>query len=132
MHPVPALAYSVDISSYDAFRNNTYGHAYDIDGYYGAQCWDGAALLWQQLGMWLQTGDGRARGTWLNCRDQNAGSEFDLITGIQNVRRGDVVVFDYNNNFNAVDDNGVPFGHIAFANNDYKQGIGFNIYGQNQ
>ncbi len=129
---LPALAYSVDISSYDAFRGATYGNAYDIDGSYGAQCWDGAALLWQQLGRWLDTGDGRARGTWLNCRDSNAGSDFDLIYGIENVRRGDVVVFDYNANFNAVDDYGTPFGHIAFADNDYTPGVGFNVYGQNQ
>ncbi len=127
-----SLAYTVDISSYDAFRNATIGKAYDIDGEYGAQCWDGAALLWQQLGRWLNTGDGRARGTWLNCRNENAGSDFNLIYSINDVKRGDVVVFDYNANFNAVDDDGIPFGHIAFADNDYTPGIGFNVYGQNQ
>ena len=86
-----AQNYTVDISSYNSFRNQVYGHAYDIDNQYGAQCWDGAALLWQQLGRGLITGNGAAAGTWDNAQT-NAGNDFDLVTGIQNVKRGDVVI----------------------------------------
>lgn len=130
---VPALAYTVNISSYDAFRAAVLGNWYDVDGQYGAQCWDGAALLWQQLGRGLYTGGRNAVGTWIMGRDVNAGDDFYLITSIRDVKRGDVVVFDNNGiNFNAIDDNGDSCGHIAFADNDYNPSIGFNIMGQNQ
>ena len=135
--PIDAAAVYVDITSYDAFRNATIGNGYDLDGKGDPpqQCWDGAALLWQQLGRWLDTGGGNggARGTWQNRKSENAGEDFYLIYDLSEVKRGDVVVFDYNStNFNAVDEYGVPYGHIAFADNDYDPNAGFDIYGQNQ
>ena len=78
--PASAINYfSVPIDSYDSFRNATFGKGYDIDGSWGYQCWDGAALFWQQLGMWLATGDGYARGCWNLKREANAGDKFQLI-----------------------------------------------------
>ena len=127
-----AQNYTVDISSYNSFRNQVYGHAYDIDNQYGYQCWDGAALLWQQLGRSLITGNGAAAGTWDNAQT-NAGNDFDLITGIQNVKRGDVVVFGYDATyFNAILDGNIAAGHIAFADEDYDGSGKLNIMGQNQ
>ena len=88
--------YSVPINSYDAFRNATAGNGYDIDGSWGWQCWDGVALFWQQLGMWLYTGSNSyAKECWTASRDRNAGDQFDLIYNIADVKRGDVIVFMY-------------------------------------
>ena len=133
-----AYQYSVNISSYDAFRNQVLGNKYDIDGAYGYQCWDGAALLWQQVGMYLQTGNHVAAGCWNLMSDENAGSQFYKIYNINEVKRGDVVVFGYESStFNAVYYNEYtgetyPTGHIAYADEDYNQSGRINIIGQNQ
>lgn len=113
--------YTVNIASYDTFRGEVIGKAYDIDGYYGAQCWDGAALLWQQLGRSLSTGGtGAAKGCWNNARDINAANDFEIIQRHNLLRRGDVVVF-----------NGGQYGHIAFVDSVNGDGT-VNLLGQNQ
>ena len=122
-----ATNYTVDISSYDAFRSATMGNGYDIDNAYGVQCWDGAALLWQQLGRGLSTGDtGGAHGCWdvAWAREANAGSDFNLIYNFSDVKRGDIVVM-LNTSENS-------FGHICFADEDYNGTNALKIYGQNQ
>ena len=137
-HSIPVFATdSVPITSYDEFRSAVIGKAFDVDGEGSYQCYDGAALLWQQLGRSLSTGENDAKGTWLNARYENAGDDFQLIEDINQVKRGDVVVFDYNaKNFNwtYIDDNGQlrSPGHIAFADNDYAASNSLNIFGQNQ
>ena len=141
IHPITAFAAdSVPITSYDAFRKAVIGKAFDVDGSPPGQpyqCYDGAALLWKQLGRNLQTGGNDAKGTWLNARYENAGDDFYLISDINQVKRGDVVVFDYNaTNFNVtyydVNGNLRKPGHIAFADNDYAATHTLNIFGQNQ
>jgi len=113
--------YSVDVSSYDAFRNNVINKGYDIDNYYGFQCWDGAALLWQQIGRDLSTGGtGAAKGCWTHARDKNAGSDFDIVTSQTSLRRGDVIVFG-----------GGQYGHIGFVDRINGDGT-INVLGQNQ
>lgn len=114
-------AYRVDISSYDAFRAQVLGRGYDVDGYYGYQCWDGCALLWQQLGKSLLTGGNNARGCWINCRAQNAGTDFELITDVTKIKRGMVLVFNCGD-----------YGHIGFADEDYHSGSYIRLLGQNQ
>lgn len=112
--------YSVPIGTYDQFRNAVIGKGYDIDGEYGDQCWDGAALLWQQLGMFLSTaGTGAAKGCW-QARVQDAGSNFDLITNPSDLKRGDVIVFGEG-----------TYGHIAFLDAINSDGT-INILGENQ
>lgn len=96
-------------------------HIYTADNMKQHNCWDGAGLLWQQVGMWLQTGNGCAYGCWTLKRSVNAGTKFDLITDKYQVKRGDVVVFG-----------GGEFGHIAFADEDYNGGGYMRILGQNQ
>ena len=122
-----ATNYTVDISSYDAFRSATIGKGYDIDNAYGVQCWDGAALLWQQLGRGLSTGGTKgAHGCWDVdwAREENAGSEFTLIYNFSDVKRGDIVVMlNTSENSN---------GHICFADEDYNGTNALKIYGQNQ
>ena len=110
--------YHVPIDSYSSFRNTVLGKVYDVDGYYGGQCWDGCALLWQQLGKTLSTGGtGAAKGCWLNARDYNKGTDFDLIYNFNDLKVGDVVVF-----------NSGIYGHIAFVDSLNP----FRILGQNQ
>lgn len=108
--------YSVPIGSYDQFKNAVNGRSYDIDGYYGAQCWDGAALLWQQLGLALYTGNGLAIGCWDLKREQNKYDKFDLITDVNSLKPGDIVVMRPN--------------HIGFF--DGWNGSAMRILGQNQ
>ena len=126
-----AAAYSVPVDSYDSFKNTVLGKGYDVDGKFGYQCWDGASLLWNQLGMTLYTqysyyGSGSAgvRTCWENktLRKINAGTRFTLITDVTDIRRGDVLVFGSSSS-----------GHICFADESYRDGMSrINILGQNQ
>lgn len=114
--------YSVPIGSYDEFRNTVNGKGYDIDGAYGAQCFDGAGLLYQQLGRSLSTGGtGAARGCWTHARDYNSGNGIAQIPNKMDVRRGDIVVFGSG-----------TYGHIGFADEDYNGGAYIKLLGQNQ
>jgi len=108
--------YSVPIGSYDEFRAAVIGKGFDIDGQYGEQCWDGAALLWQQLGLNLYTGNGLAIGCWDLKRDVNKYDQFDLVANVADLRRGDVVCMRPN--------------HIGFF--DGWDGQNMRILGQNQ
>ena len=128
----------VDISSYDAFRSDTIGNGYDIDGYYGYQCWDYCALMWGNIGRYghagtqyaypyLQTGTGGyAYECWTQSRYQNAGTQFDLIELLSLVKKGDIVVLDKGRY------TGDIAGHIAFADEDYSGGNTLRLVGQNQ
>lgn len=114
------FVYNVPINTYSAFKKAVNGNSYDIDNHYGAQCWDGAALLWQQLGKTLSTGGtGAAKGTWTHARTHNLGNDF-VAVGRSNLRIGDVVVFD-----------GLTYGHIGFVDkiNDNDT---IDVLGQNQ
>lgn len=97
-------------------------HTYFADNLRQHNCWDGACLLWQQLGRWLSTGGtGAARGCWTVSKNENAGNDFDLITNKKDVQRGDVVVFGFG-----------EFGHIGYADEDYNGGTYIRLLGQNQ
>jgi hypothetical protein len=65
---------TLDISSPQAFANATLGQCIDVDGYYGAQCWDlVAAMHYQYTGKVLTTcGTGAAKGVIADgCWQQN-------------------------------------------------------------
>lgn len=116
--------YSVPIGSYDVFRGSVNGRGFDIDGYYGFQCWDGSALLWQQIGRTLSTGGtGAARGCWevVSARNANAGGDFDLIYDKTQIKRGDVLFFG-----------GSQWGHTGFADSNYTGANYIPVLGQNQ
>jgi hypothetical protein len=118
--------YTVDISSYDTFRAATFGKQFDIDNAYGNQCWDGAALLWQQLGRSLSAGGtGAAYGTFAveTARKTNAGSDFEIITDIKQIKRGDIIVYGQTLG---------KYGHIGFADEDYPTAAKINTFGENQ
>lgn len=108
--------YSVATGSYAEFKNAVNGNGYDIDNWYGWQCWDGTALLWQQFGLGLITGNGLAIGAWDLKRDVNKYDKFDLVTDVNSLRPGDVVAMRPN--------------HIGFF--DGYDGNYMRILGQNQ
>ena len=127
----------VDISSFDAFKNATLGNGYDIDGYYGYQCWDYGALLWGNIGRYghqgtpynypyLSTGGtGYAYGIWL-ARTGNATDQFELIFNLSDVKKGDLVILDKGRFV------GDTSGHDAYADEDYNGTNTLRLLGQNQ
>lgn len=108
--------YKLPIKSYSEFRASVIGKGFDVDEHYGWQCWDGTALLWQQLGKWLITGNGLAIGCWDLKRNVNKYDQFDLVTDVNKLELGDVVVMRPN--------------HIGFF--DGMAGDYMKIVGQNQ
>ena len=105
------------------FKNYTYGGCWDVDGAYGAQCWDLGALFWMNYtsnGRSLSTcGTGAAYGAW-NCKEQNAGDDFELIYDATQLQAGDWVIFG-----------GGRYGHVGMALGGYNNGY-VALYGQNQ
>lgn len=128
----------VDISSYENFKSATLGNGYDIDGYYGYQCWDYGALLWGNIGRYghagtqyaypyLQTGaQGYAYEIWTESKIVNAGNQFDLIYNLSEVKKGDLVILDKGRFTGDVS------GHDAFADEDYNGTTTMWLVGQNQ
>jgi len=105
-------------STYDEWRNATLGNGYDIDGYYGCQCWDFASEFWRNVGfpqgyplisassiytMWTQN-------RWNNIA-YNGTTYFTLITNLNDVKCGDFIVY----NFSSAN----QYGHGGFADQDY-------------
>ena len=112
-------------SSAGQFLNDTLGKTYDMDGYYGAQCWDYMDYYWlQQVGRALSTGgSGAARGCWniASARNANAGTQFELITNKNNLTLGDIVVL-----------NTGPYGHIGMVAGIPAKGKTILLQSQNQ
>lgn len=94
-----------DISSPQAFRDATYGKCLDLDGYFGSQCVDlYAAFHLSYANRWPNVcGTGAARGLW-DCREQNAGDEYELVTNASDLQAGDWVIFG-----------GGAYGHVGMA-----------------
>lgn len=110
-----------DTSSPEAFREATYGLCIDVDGHYGAQCFDLANAFWQNYaGFSLSScGTGAAKGT-LNCVERNAGDAFEMVYDTHSLQAGDWVVFT----------NG-QYGHIGMALGGYNDGY-IALLGENQ
>ena len=104
-----------------AFRDATLGKCIDLDNKYGAQCVDLSNVFWKEYAnRWMTTCDtGTARGIW-NCREQNAGEEFVLITKAADLQAGDWIVFD-----------GGQYGHIGMALGRAEKGY-IALLGENQ
>lgn len=127
---------SVPHSTYEEFRNAVNGRGFDLDGFFGYQCWDGVDLLYQQadVGQYLYTaqnvgqGEGTAKSCWLNetARGLNGSGHFSIITDKTQIKRGDIIVFNtYQGWYGSA-------GHIAFADEDYNGTEYINTLGQNQ
>lgn len=97
----------------------------NMDGYWGAQCWDYADAFWvSQVNRTLQTGSHRsASDTWRQSRAVNAGTEFGTFSTKSLIKRGDWIVLS-----SSAD----AIGHIALAAEDYNGTDLLECYGQNQ
>ena len=80
--------------SYNQWRSATLGNGYNVDYAAGNQCWDYCALLYWQYGLNLITkaGGGTAYDCWNVSRAVNSRYPFQAITGVQNIRRGDIII----------------------------------------
>ena len=110
-----------DTSSFTAYKNAVLGSCVDIDGKYGAQCFDLASDFWKNYtGRWLSScGTGAAKGV-TNCWQQNAGNEFVMVWDKTKIQAGDWIVFDSG-----------QYGHIGMAMGNYNNGY-VTLLGQNQ
>lgn len=109
--------------TYQAFRDYTYGKCWNIDGYAGSQCWDLSSLhamnYTKDKRVFSTCGTGAARGMW-DCRTQNAGTEYDLVSDIYKTNVGDIGVW-----------NGGVYGHTCVIAGPVKDGY-VACLGQNQ
>ena len=111
-----------DVSSPDAFKNDTLGKCIIANNYYGAQCVSLARVFWWSYAdRDVSTcGTGMAKGM-MNCADQNAGDDFEIYwrDSIDKIQAGDWLVFD-----------GGMYGHVGMAlganNNGYVALLGEN------
>ena len=104
-----------------AFRDATLGKCIDLDSKWGAQCVDLANVFWKEYtNRWISTcGTGTARGIW-DCKDENAGQQFTLITNSKDIQTGDWIIFD-----------GGQYGHVGMALGNAKNGY-VALLGENQ
>ena len=111
-----------DVSSPDAFKNDTLGKCIIANNYYGAQCVSLARVFWWSYAdRDVSTcGTGMAKGM-MNCADENAGDDFEIYwrDSIDKIQAGDWLVFD-----------GGMYGHVGIAlggnNNGYVALLGEN------
>ena len=108
--------------SYQEFKNMVLGKAFDVDGWYGAQCWDGYAYYMQYLALkpaWCTT-TGYVQDIYTNMDSNGMKEQCDLVYDLQ---AGDIVVFPRNSV--------TPLSHVAIFDSDAGNGNG-NFLGQNQ
>lgn len=114
---------TLDVSSPEKFAEQVLGQCIDVDGYFGAQCWDEmAAYFINYVGRTLSTcGTGAAKGTIADgCWQINAGTEFTMIWDKTQIQPGDIAVYSTG-----------TWGHIGMAMGYYNNGY-FALLGQNQ
>lgn len=117
-------------NTYSAWRAATLNNSYDVDGGFPAvqpfQCWDFCALGYFQFGRALITkpGGGNAADCWNVSRYLNSKSPFISLTGVENIKRGDILVWNTSAS--------LPDGHIGYADEDYNGTNYINVLGQNQ
>lgn len=117
---------TIPTTTYDVWKAVVNGNGYDVDSSYGCQCWDLASEFWYNVGFGTGyptlAGTHSAYGAW-DDRMTNAGTSFDLIYDKTQIKRGDIIVFNYFT--------GNPYGHIGFADQDYNGTDTINILSQN-
>lgn len=104
-----------------AFRDATIGRCVIEGNYFGAQCVSLARAFWTNYaGRDFSTcGTGAARGAW-NCKEANAGNEFDLVYDPTIIEAGDWIILD-----------GGLYGHVGMAVGSYNNGY-VALLGENQ
>lgn len=110
------------MSKYTDFKAQVLGKGFDVDGAYGAQCFDGYAQYCKFLGVPYAncTTSGYVKDIWNNRRSNGILNYFDEVTEMQ---PGDIAVFK--------EAPATPVSHIAIFDSDAGGGYG-NFLGQNQ
>lgn len=100
--------------SYNQWRVATLGNGYNVDFSFGDQCWDFCALLYWQYNLTLITkaNGGVAADCWNYSRQANSKPPFISLTGKENIKRGDILVWNKSARSST--------GHIAFADENYR------------
>lgn len=116
-------AETYDVSSPQAFKNDTYGKCIYANNVYGAQCVSLARVFWWSYAdRDVSTcGTGMAKGM-MNCADQNAGDDFEVYWADKwgDIQAGDWLVF-----------NGGQYGHVGMAMGPVVNGY-VALLGENQ
>ena len=116
-------AETYNVSSPEAFRNDTIGKCIYANNKYGAQCVSLARVFWwSYANRDVSTcGTGAAKGM-MNCAEQNAGNDFVIYwkDSANKIQAGDWLVFD-----------GGQWGHVAMSLGPVKNGY-VAILGENQ
>lgn len=109
---------TVTVASYAAFKTVVNNNGWDLDGAFGDQCYDLAFLLWYSVGFPqlypVNGGTGKAKDIWTERNSNisyNGTTYFDLIYNLNDVKQGDMIIYDstpYN-----------EFGHDGLADEDY-------------
>ncbi|MEG0527023.1 MAG: CHAP domain-containing protein [Longicatena sp.] len=104
------------------FKKEVLGVRKDMDGFYGAQCWDGYAYYMKWLGYPYSfcTSTGYVKDIWNNRNINGMLTSCDVVTTLQ---KGDIVVFK--------EAPKTPYSHIAIFMADNGDGTGVFL-GQNQ
>ena len=107
----------------EVFRKGVLGKKFDVDGYYGAQCWDGYAYYMKWLGYPFAncTTSGYVKDIWENRKTNGMRKWCDEVEVMQ---QGDICVFKE-------DPSWTPHSHIAIFIKDLGNGRGLFL-GQNQ
>ena len=107
--------------TFEHFIEDTEGQCIILGNPFGAQCVSLSMAYWlSYAGRPISDcGTGAARGIW-QCKEQNAGEDFVIVEGSQNLQPGDWVVF-----------NSGTWGHIGMVY-DHPEGNYIPLYGENQ
>lgn len=102
----------VDVTSPQTIRTTIEGQCINVDDYAGSQCWDTSAAVSENMtGRRLTTcGTGAASGM-MNCWQQNAGDDYEVIWDATQVQPGDIAVFG-----------GGRYGHTGIILGHYNDG----------
>ena len=109
---------TVFVTSYAVFKSQVNLNGWDLDGSYGDQCYDIALLLWYSIGYPagypVNGGTHLAKDIWTERetnKSYNGTQYFDLIYNLNDVKQGDVLIYD-----------STPYneaGHVGLADEDY-------------
>lgn len=112
----------VDIphGTYAEWRTATNGNGYNFDFQYGCQCYDLAVEFWYNVGFphgYPRIDNSSAYTMWAhryeNAINLSSGEVvFDLITNVNDIKVGDIVVFDASS--------ANPYGHVGFADVNFE------------
>lgn len=108
---------TLPVDSYANWKNATNGNGFNFDNQYGCQCYDLAVEFWWNVGFpagYPIITNSSAYTMWENRianASYNGVTYFDLITSVNDIKVGDIVVFD---GFA-----GNPYGHVGFADVNY-------------